>query len=299
MNIASNSIKDIIRYFTSELLDIYEENELNSIIFIVFEHILGFSRADMMLKRMEHVNQSDLLKLNFICKRLKRNEPIQYILGEAIFYGMKFMVNRDVLIPRPETEELVDKIIKDYNSSDKNGIRIIDIGTGSGCIAIGLKKHLPFAEVYSFDVSAEALEVAKQNAEINKVSIQFIKGNILTYGAYVDIASPLFNELPMFDIIVSNPPYVTLSEAKEMEVRVKDFEPGIALFVGDKEPLLFYNAISEFASKKLKTGGKLYFELNSQYASDTMNLLKQKGFTDLELVQDISKRERILVGSKK
>ena len=286
MQIASNKIQDIIEFYKKQLSSIYDEAELNVIIFLAFEHVLDFSKTNLLLRSNENINQSDLLKLNFICKRLLQHEPIQYILGETEFYGLKFKVNSSVLIPRPETEELVDLIIKE-NSNNTQTLKIIDVGTGSGCIAIALKKHLPQAEVYAVDISKEALSTAKQNAELNKVDVRFIEADILTY------SNPTLQTLN-FDVIVSNPPYVTRNEETEMDPRVKDFEPHTALFVENNDALIFYNKIAHFALKQLNPGGKLYFELNAKYASETKHLLESIGWKDVCILRDLNNNERML-----
>ncbi len=291
MKIPSNKKQHILRFYKEQLSHIYDEAELNEIIFLAFNQVLGFSKTDLSFRTNENINQSDLLKLNFICKRLLQQEPIQYILGETEFYGLKFKVNPSVLIPRPETEELVDLIIKENKSSTATGkIKIIDIGTGSGCIAIALKKHLPQAEVYALDISETALTTAQQNAALNKLDVRFMQADIL--------AAPNTQLQALgFDVIVSNPPYITHTEAAEMETRVKDFEPHSALFVENREPLVFYDKIARFAFKQLNTNGKLYFELNAKYASETKQLIESIGFKQVQLLRDLNNNERILKAS--
>ncbi len=252
--------------------------------------MLNFSKSDILLKQKEQVNESDLLQLNFICKRLKTQEPIQYILGETEFYSLKMNVNPSVLIPRPETEELVDKIIKDckYNYST---LSILDIGTGSGCIALALKKNLNNARIRAVDISEDALYTAQENAELNKITVDFVKADILQETDWKNLAGP-------YDIIVSNPPYISGSEAAEMDSNVKDYEPALALFVKDSDPLLFYRKISAFAIRELKTGGVLYYELNQRLALKTRELVSNTGFVTVEIFHDINNNPRILKATR-
>ena len=226
-----------------------------------------------------------MLKFNYAIKELKKFKPLQYILGEADFYHLKFYVNEHVLIPRPETEELVHFIIHD---NKMNAPAILDIGTGSGCIPIALKKNIPSAVVSSIDVSEKALNVANRNAKKNDVEILFILRDILDPLAILD------QQLLKYDIIVSNPPYICNAEKNKMDKNVLDYEPHLALFVNDNDPLLFYNVICDFALKMLKTNGKLYFEINQSLASETKDLLESKGFKNVELIKDLSNNYRIL-----
>jgi release factor glutamine methyltransferase len=290
MNIPSNKIKDIVSWYRSQLSSIYDPGELEAIIHLAFESVLGFSRTDITRRENDNVSESDLLKLHFICKRLLRNEPIQYIVGETEFYNLKFKVTPAVLIPRQETEELVDIVIKDTLSHRHLApFTILDIGTGSGCIAITLKKQILNAFVYAIDVSEQALALAKENAENNNAQVQFIQGDILKPEA-------IGLSVSGFDVIVSNPPYVTKKEGEQMDSRVKDFEPGLALFVENEDPLQFYKAICDFAKKKLNPNGRLYLELNAAYGRDTENLLRKEGFINVELIKDLSGKDRILIG---
>src|ERR1035437_10235997 len=214
MKIASNKISDVLRFFQDTLKDIYEKEELETLIAYCFEEYLNIKRSEISLRKNETMSESDLLKFNFAIKDLKQQKPIQYIFGKADFYKLKFIVNEHVLIPRPETEELVDLIIKEQLSALNSQISIIDIGTGSGCIPIALKKNIPAAKVYGLDVSEKALEVAKQNALLNKVEIEFILNDILNPKS--------LNPESQFDIIVSNPPYVRISEKETMQKNVLD-----------------------------------------------------------------------------
>jgi release factor glutamine methyltransferase len=292
MRIASNKINDIIRFFREELKDIYEKEELEIIIGYCFEEYLDIKRSELILKGNETLSESELLKFNFAVKELKTHKPIQYVLGKSDFYGLKFKVNEHVLIPRPETEELVDLIIKEFQVSDfKSQISILDIGTGSGCIPIALKKNLTNTSIYALDISRDALEVAQQNAKMNEVEVDFVLDDIL------NPKSLILNPDSLFDIIVSNPPYVRISEKEEMQKNVLDHEPHLALFVSDNDPLLFYKAIADFAIKKLNPDGKIYFEINYMYGEELKQLLESKGFKNVLLLKDINNKNRILRGT--
>jgi release factor glutamine methyltransferase len=289
MKIASTKISDVIRFFREELKDIYEPGEVATFISYCFEAYLGFSKTDLLLKTKESMSESELLKFNFAVKQLKQQRPIQYILGKAHFYKLQFVVNEHVLIPRPETEELVDLIIRELKQTTASDI--LDIGTGSGCIAIVLKKNLPMATVAALDISEEALNIAAQNAAQNQVIVSFFKQDILNTNT-LPAAAPR-----QFDCIVSNPPYICFSESKDMQQNVLDHEPHLALFVPDEDPLLFYKRIADFALTNLKPKGKLYFEINAAYGLETKEMLKKKGFKNVILLSDLNNKNRILQGS--
>lgn len=287
MNIPSNKIKDVIDFFHKELKDIHEKEEVDIFIRLCFEAYLNFTQAQIIINSDKTINESELLKFNFAVKALKSQTPIQYIIGKSDFYKSKFLVNNSVLIPRPETEELVDLIVKE---NDVTCPSIIDIGTGSGCIAISLKKSIVNSAVYAMDVSAEAIATAKENAMLNNVFVAFITASIFD-DINLDPLTP-----SSLDIVVSNPPYVCCSEKNNMQKNVLDYEPHLALFVPDKDPLLFYKTIAQFAIKYLKPGGKLYFEINPLYGDELLQFLKNKGFENLILVKDLNDKNRILRG---
>lgn len=286
MQIASNKIKDVVRFFREQLNGIYDAEEIESFIGLCFEEYMGLKRVDVVINGEKTISESDLLKFNFAIKDLKKEKPIQQILGKADFYGLKFYVNEHVLIPRPETEELVDLIIKENNGSNPT---IMDIGTGSGCIPISLKKNISNAVVSSMDVSDKALEVAKKNAELNRVDINFILDDILKPSLQITPNS--------LDFIVSNPPYIRISEKEEMRKNVLEHEPHIALFVYDDDPLLFYKKIADFALVVLKPKGKIYFEINENFGVESKQMLENKGFKNVMLIKDLSNKNRILRGS--
>ncbi len=288
MKIASTRISDIVKYFREQLKGIYDPGEIEVFIHLCFETFLNFDKTKLLLKLKENVSESELLRFSFAVKELKLQRPIQYILGQTDFYQLKFFVNENVLIPRPETEELVDLIIKD--NKDKEQLTILDVGTGSGCIAIALKKNLPQANVVALDISEAALMLAKKNALFNGVMLSFIKQDILE-------EAPFFSNADAYDCIVSNPPYVCFSERMEMQKNVLEHEPHLALFVPDEDPLLFYKKIGDYALKHLNQGGKLYFEVNASYGLETREMLKQKGLTNLILLNDLNNKNRILRGA--
>ncbi|MES2513177.1 MAG: peptide chain release factor N(5)-glutamine methyltransferase [Bacteroidota bacterium] len=295
MKIATNKLSDLYEFYKTELLSVYDENELYAIFELVCDHYLGYSKTDTRLNFQGNLNQSDVLKIYDTAKALRSGTPVQYILGEADFYNLKFNVNASTLIPRPETEELVDLIIKQYKQETVNNqtLTILDIGTGSGCIPITLKKNLPQAKVTGIDISERALEVAQSNATKNKVEVEFTKLDILS-----NFPSSIF-PFP-FSIIISNPPYVLNSEAKQMEPRVLDHEPHVALFVEDTDPIIFYKCIIDLCADYLEEKGCLFFELNPLYANDVKNYANAaKIFNFTEIINDMSGKQRYLKAQKK
>ncbi len=291
MQIASNKISEVIKFFRQELKDLYDAGEIDTFITYCFEVYLNFTKTDLLLKSSENMSESELLKFSFAVKQLKQFRPIQYILGNAHFYKLNFIVTDQVLIPRPETEELVNVILHDLK--EKNTGSILDIGTGSGCIAVALKKNKPAATVYAMDISETALELAKQNAKLNQTDIVFFQQDILN----VDPASA-FSALH-FDTIVSNPPYICISEKEDMSKNVVDYEPHLALFVQNDDPLLFYKAIADFSLKRLANNGYLYFEINALYGAEVIDMLKKRGFENLVLMKDLNNKSRMLRGTVK
>lgn len=266
----------------------YERGEVTSLFRILGEAHLGMSRVEMSLNLNKELSKEELSALQEGLIRLQQHEPVQYILGETEFFGLPFKVNPDVLIPRPETEELVDWILQDLKLAENTKPKILDIGTGSGCIAISLAKNLPQAAVSALDVSAAALETARKNAVLNGVEVNFLQNDILS-----------MQELPeQYDIIVSNPPYVRELEKLEMKANVLENEPETALFVKDEDPLLFYDKITKLAQRALKEKGSLYFEINQYLASETEQLLKIAGM-ETELRKDFLGNFRMLKGKLK
>ena len=250
----------------------------------------------MVLDYDKIISEVDIDKFKEAIKRLNNHEPIQYIIGKTEFYSLLFKVNEAVLIPRPETEELVDWIISKFRIQNSE-LKILDIGTGSGCIAISLAKNLPNAKVFALDVSKEALNVAKANAWQNDVEVEFIEADILNWKQEAGNMNLDFKDLNL-DIIVSNPPYVRASEKEQMKPNVLAHEPDLALFVKDEDSLLFYRNITQFASQFLNTKGQLFFEINEYLGNDMFKLLNDKGFIDIELKQDIFAKDRMIKGVK-
>ncbi|MCF8273140.1 MAG: peptide chain release factor N(5)-glutamine methyltransferase [Flavobacteriaceae bacterium] len=286
-------LKQIKDLFQSELKELYEVEEIDHFFFMLTEFYLSVNRLQLALNPEIIVTNEKNELFKEALKSFKNYLPIQYIIGETEFFGLPFKVNSSVLIPRPETEELVEWILK-RQVTNKNQLRILDIGTGSGCIAISLAKNLPNAKVYALDISNDALKIAIKNAQLNHVNIEFIKANILNSNAW----NSEFKNLK-FDIIVSNPPYVRELEKEHMKSNVLDNEPHLALFVDDENPLKFYKAITQYAVDNLSTHGDLFFEINEYLGSQMIQLLKNYNFNDIELKQDIFKKDRMIKGTKK
>jgi release factor glutamine methyltransferase len=275
-------IQEFKLHFFSELSILYPETEIQSFFTILIEFKLHLSRIQLALEHNFELDNDDFEFLQNALLKLKNQIPIQYIVGETAFYGLMFKVDKNVLIPRPETEELVEWILQNHKNS--NLLKILDVGTGSGCIAISLAKNLPNTEVFALDISVEAINVAKNNALMNQVKVEFILADILK------IEKLATN----FDIIVSNPPYVRELEKSQMQQNVLSNEPHIALFVKDENPLLFYGKIAELAKNHLTENGVLYFEINQYLGPETIELLKSKGFKNIELKKDIYGVDRMV-----
>ena len=272
-------VSDILPYFLKEMNGFYPENEIKSMFYISIEHLLGYNRSDTIIKSENDLFPHFKIEFTEIIERLKKKEPIQYILNETTFYGLTFSIRKGVLIPRKETEELVDWIIKDNENSEK---RYLDIGTGSACIIVSLAKNLK-GDFHAIDISENALREAKQNVKRNNVDVNLKKFDILN------------SDLDGFwDVIVSNPPYVLESERKYMHQNVLAWEPELALFVKDKSPLLFYERIANQSTKVLNKNGILYFEINEKYGNETVEILTQKGFVNIELKKDINEKDRMV-----
>ena len=284
------------------LLPVYEPKEAQAIIRLVLEDLYGFTLTDLAMGNVEALPIKEQQRLDAIIARLRKGEPVQYILGKARFCGRNFRVSPAVLIPRPETEELCHLIIEDTNkplppkSTQHPSPSILDIGTGSGCIAITLALDLPDAEVTAIDVSAPALKIASENADRLHAELNFLRQDILK----VDLEGADTNPKSSahWDIIVSNPPYIAEKEKSDMETNVLDYEPGLALFVPDDDPLRFYRAIAIYAAKTLCTNGRLYFEINPLYAEPLRRMLTQKGFKDIQIINDQFGKQRFIACSK-
>ena len=276
-------LREIKNIFQKELSDIYPQEEIDSFFYLCIEHYLGLERFVLALQPGLTVYKEEEEPLFEAIHRLKKEEPIQYIIGETHFAGLRFKVNSSVLIPRPETEELVNWIIDDFNGQEDE-LKILDIGTGSGCIAVSLASQLSSASVYGIDISEDALMIARENAEINIVEVFFRQRDIRKQESW-DIR---------FDIIVSNPPYVRQSEKQKMRTNVVGFEPEIALFVADKDPLVYYRYIAKFAKANLKSNGSLYLELNQYLSRETVKLFEEENFSEIELRKDLFGNQRML-----
>ena len=286
-------LKDIQEIFHKELDVIYGKEEVDSFFFLLTDEFLGLQRLAFSLQPEFTITKEEEQPLFEALSKLKLEQPIQYILGKTEFCGLTFEVNEHTLIPRPETEELVDWIVTESSKSNKP-LNILDIGTGSGCIAVALAKNLPKAHVFALDISEEALKVAKKNAELNETNIQFIQADILNQANW----NLVFKELK-FDIVVSNPPYVRHLEKTDMKNNVLQHEPHSALFVDDENPLVFYEAITKFSKKFLKKEGQLFFEINQYLGDDMIDLLKSSGFMNVELRNDVFGNPRMLSGIMK
>lgn len=283
------NIKSLKTYFFTELQTIQEDSEIESFFFILTEFLHNLKRIDVSLHPDFEVSESDFEKWQTIISELKTEKPIQYITGEAWFYGLRFEVNENTLIPRPETEELVEWIVDGLKLKGK-GQRVLDIGTGSGCIPIALKKEIPSAQVSAIDISEKALERARKNALNNQVEVNFVHQDILQ-STNLHIAK---SSNQLFDIIVSNPPYVRNLEKQEIKRNVLEYEPHLALFVEDSDALLFYRKIAQLALKSLTPNGKLFFEINQYLAKETVELVEQLGFKNIELRKDFIGNDRMI-----
>lgn len=269
--------------FLNQLKDEYPREEANSFFNLLVKFYLGWERIDLALDPSKTLNSSEEEQLDHALSRLSAHEPIQYITGETEFFGLKFRVNRNVLIPRPETEDLVQWIKDDFSSAEEVPGSFLDIGTGSGCIAISLAKTFPQSKVTALDVSEEALKVSGENAQINAVGVKFIRANVLN-----------LESLPgKFDVIVSNPPYVRDLEKAEMHRNVLDHEPSLALYVKDNDPLIFYKKITKLAEEGLNPNGRLYFEINQYLGDQTLKIVRDAGFK-AEIREDIFGNERMI-----
>jgi len=294
-------LKQYKSHFFNSLKNIQDEQEIESFFFILTEYLHNLKRVDVALNPNFEISAEDLAKWNTILSELLKEKPIQYITGEAWFYGLKFEVNENTLIPRPETEELVEWILNSPNIHHPSSINILDIGTGSGCIPISLKTNLTQANVSAIDVSEQALEVAKRNAQSNKVEINFIQTNILEVEDLSilptpnsQLPTPIIHHPSSYNIIVSNPPYVRNLEKQEIKKNVLDYEPHLALFVEDTDALLFYRKIAQLALKNLAPNGLLFFEINQYLGKKTVKLLVSLGFKNIELKKDIYGNERMI-----
>jgi release factor glutamine methyltransferase len=298
-------IKDYRTQFIQELSPIYDAGEAESFFYLVLEEKNQLKRLDLALNPDLTFSQDEIQIWNSILEQLQQEIPVQYLLGKTSFYGLDFEVNSAVLIPRPETEELVEWIIQSQKSEvrsrksdvgDEN-LKILDIGTGSGCIAISLAKNIPNAEVFAIDVSEKALATARENTIMNQVEVNFINTDILKINDLEKLPTSHFPLPTKFDIIVSNPPYVRELEKQEIKKNVLDNEPHLALFVEDNDALVFYRKIAELAQKNLSKNGQLFFEINQYLGKEMIDLLKKMNFKNIELRKDIYGNDRMIKGT--
>jgi len=280
------TLKQYKDLFLATLVPVVDASEAERFFYITLEELAGWRRMDYLMHPEAKITTNDELRWKAVLNSLEQQQPIQYIFGKAHFYGLEFKVNEDTLIPRPETEELVEWIIHENNK--RPAFNVLDIGTGSGCIPITLAKHITQAAVSSIDVSVNALAIAKENAQANEVRVNFILTDILQASA-----------LPQqYDVIVSNPPYVRNLEKAEIKPNVLQYEPHLALFVEDSDPLIFYRKIAHLALNHLTPGGKLYFEINQYLGAETVTLLEEIGFTNVILRKDLFGNDRMISCSR-
>jgi release factor glutamine methyltransferase len=284
-------LAEIKKIFHRELDELYGADEVSSFFCLLIEYYLGLERFILAIQPNLVINKEDEAPFFEALSQLKLHRPIQHIIGHTYFMELKFNVGSDVLIPRPETEDLVRWILKDYQETNLQNINILDIGTGSGCIPIVLAKNLEKAQVAGLDISSKALTTANSNALLNGVEVDFFEGDILKGISSSNIKSN-------YDIIVSNPPYVRELEKDKMRPNVIDHEPGDALFVPDKDPLVFYKAIAKFAQNRLTEGGSLYLEINQYLGKEMVNLLENYTFKNIELRKDIFGNDRMIKAIK-
>ena len=284
MFVKDNSIASVLGYFEERLSPTFSSREIKAIAKSFIAKRLNWESSDFLIRQKDTVSESDLLYFRNAVKRVIAGEPVQYVLGTTFFYNLEIDTDKRALIPRPETEELVDWMIKDFNSLKEGSL--IDIGTGSGCIALAMKKALPLWSVTAVDISNEALSLVAQNALKNQLEIALIEDSALNFNEalYAD----------KYTVIVSNPPYIPKKDSDQMAQHVLDFEPAMALFVSDNDSLIFYQKIGEFALKKLALNGTLYVELNENLAKETEALLNKIGFNKTEMRQDLQGRNRML-----
>jgi release factor glutamine methyltransferase len=279
--------KDLFRELIASISINETKEEKESIVYLFMEKFLNIFRSDIMTERRVMLDESHHERIDDFIRRINSYEPVQYVIGKCDFYGRPFLVDKNVLIPRPETEELVKEVVN-YSKGINRPFRILDIGTGSGCIAITLKLELPYAEVYATDISEDALSIARRNGRLLKVDVNFVFHDILK------------QEIPCnsLDIIVSNPPYVRMSEKVSMSTNVLHFEPHLALFVPDNDPLLFYKAIVDRSEQMLRPGGLIIFEVNEKHGKEVADILVTNKYRSVEIIKDIFGKERIVRGFK-
>lgn len=285
------TIDDARKKITKSIATIYHESEAKNIAELIIEHITKQSRIESFLKKQKDLSEEETKLLDQSIDRLKKHEPVQYVTNECWFANMKFYVDKNVLIPRPETEELVDWVVRDTSlksevRNQRSEVRILDVGTGSGCIAIALKKKLQLAEIWACDISDEALNIARMNADLLNATIDFVG---------IDFLDQIQrNQLPQVDLVICNPPYVPEKDKIEMKKNVADHEPATALFVTNYDPLIFYKAIAEFGKEKLDKNGNIYVEIHEDFANEVRSLFSLKGYQSIEIKKDLQGKDRMI-----
>jgi release factor glutamine methyltransferase len=280
-------MQQTIQYIKDSLSGIYLADELEVITYQLMSEVTGLTRTAILINKNTKISETHAQLIKRFVNELKNFKPLQYVVGKTEFFGLPFKVNEYTLIPRPETEELVEWIIDDYNAK-VFPVTILDIGTGSGCIPVSLRKHLALARVDGCDISPDALKVAAENAQINQLDVNFFEIDILS--------SPVMEQ--KWDVIVSNPPYIPMSDMSEMYANVLQYEPHVALFVADENPLIFYRAIALFALKHLQHEGSLYFEIHYKYGAEVLEMLRNSGFVNVQLRKDLSGNDRMVKAQK-
>lgn len=280
-------MQQTIQYIKDSLSGIYLADELEVITYQLMSEVTGLTRTAILINKNTKISETHAQLIKRFVNELKNFKPLQYVVGKTEFFGLPFKVNEYTLIPRPETEELVEWIIDDYNAK-VFPVTILDIGTGSGCIPVSLRKHLALARVDGCDISPDALKVAAENAQINQLDVNFFEIDILS--------SPVMEQ--KWDVIVSNPPYIPMSDMSEMYANVLQYEPHVALFVADENPLIFYRAIAIFALKHLQHEGSLYFEIHYKYGAEVLEMLRNSGFVNVQLRKDLSGNDRMVKAQK-
>ena len=279
----STTLEESMQYIQKNLSGLYPDREVGQLACLIVEHVLNYSKIDIQLKRNDPIADNLYKKITVIVDQLKSYKPIQYIFEKAHFFGFDFAVNKNVLVPRQETEELVQWITDDYQDIP---LKILDVGTGSGCIAITLSKLLPRCKVDATDISPLALDLAKKNAKMIDAKVHFFEHDILNTGKLLPSSN--------YDVIVSNPPYVRESEKEFMHKNVLDYEPETALFVSDEDPLLFYRAIAKAGKYLLNDEGRIYCEINEALGKEVEELFQLYGYNDIEIRRDINGKERMV-----
>lgn len=286
------NIKQTIENINSELKEIYPTREITGFVSIIFEHLLNFSAIQLKMNVNQVLSPEKADRIQEIINRLKNEEPIQYIFGKAWFYDLVFEVNNKVLIPRQETEELVKWVIDEYSEKTEKQ-KILDIGTGSGCIITSVAANITKADFYAVDISEQALETALKNARNNKVIVDYFLHDILSFDLPLPKSKPEF-----YDIIISNPPYITEMQKKQMQKNVLNFEPELALFVEDRQPLAFYEALSDFAEKHLIRNGKIYMEINEKFGKNVEKVFLSKKFNNIVIRKDLNEKDRMICATR-